>query len=168
MRDQLAPIRRVRPGKRICPWIILFTRDSILRLHATRAHTRFHSIFVPIITNRVLYIWSYTYGNVPDHRGQQPTQEFIAGDQYDHRLVLLCLLLPLLLATGLQQRPFIHLRTHLSRWGRAYCGEMTHHPLLAGHQPARGYVMSEDIINLDLIQLKAKKLRLTKLRVIWF
>ena len=47
MRRQLAPIRRTRPGMRLCHRIILFHGDPILRPHATRTHTQVTLILRP-------------------------------------------------------------------------------------------------------------------------
>ena len=54
-----AAIRRPRPGNSLCPHVILFYRDSILRTHATRSHT----LLVPPLAQESQ--WSYVYEQAP-------------------------------------------------------------------------------------------------------
>ena len=142
---------------RICPCIILFKRDPILRPHATRAHTQLHSLLRPPRSRRCA-------GMSSSRNAGQPTQEFITGAQYDQRLILLCLLLALFylrdvwtIAVPIQLSQVSPFKT-----GQGNGGEMTHHPLLAGLQPARGYMTSPHIINFNLNLVKCGEARTHK------
>ena len=88
---------------RICPCIFLFHRDSILRSQATRTHTQF-CLFCAHNHQQGVYIWSILMGMSLTVRAKNQLK-IITGAQYDWRLILLCLLLTLYLASGLQQLP---------------------------------------------------------------